>query len=56
VEIETDPLPKIYPILVRDFIGWSIAVEYRDYMRRWALREKQDQFLIHKWHNIIRAD
>jgi hypothetical protein len=27
---------KLHPIVSRDFVGWFIDVEYRDYMRRWA--------------------
>jgi len=27
---------KLHPIVGRDFVGWFIDVEYRDYMQRWA--------------------
>jgi hypothetical protein len=32
--------PTLHPLLARDFVGWFIAVEYRDYMRRWAKRRQ----------------
>ena len=27
---------KMFPLLERNFVGWLINVEYRDYMKRWA--------------------
>jgi len=35
--------PKIFPLLERDFIGWLINAEYRDYLKRWAIEQEKNR-------------